>query len=406
MAQAPVVVSTSPSHYATNVATNAVITADVSVDLDSQYLQDYVYLTNAAGVRIDGTVTYRKRKIVFTPSQPLEPRTTYQFFIIGDSNLTDGKTYGIRNIIGEPMRGNFTISFTTEDAQALVSPKLTAPAMDTIVKALPTFQWDAVAEAREYAFRLSKSNQFTTVLYETTTTTTSVLPAITLEDGLYYWSVRAIAVTETASSEWSSPSSFYLQTIEEKPIVEEDEVDLDIEYTEMVDDTLELIEVYPPSDSLGIDTKTQSLYFRVLGDVNVSDIDPDSFELIGTHIQEDGQATSHGRVPGRIHVVEKLGTVYLIFTPDPIVKPAFTLRFDKPVPGLTESDIVIQTLSGTVVTPDAIRETNDGKEYAVEGMFASGNYTVTITKPGYSFGSIFAVLSSQTQVINVTVVTS
>jgi uncharacterized protein YfiM (DUF2279 family) len=71
----------------------------------------------------------------------------------------------------------------------------------------------------------------------------------------------------------------------------------------------------------------------------------------------------------------------------------FTLNFDKAVTGLVAGDIVVKKGADIVTCDKAVAA--DEKSVAVSGTFAAGEYTVTITKAGFSFNSVSVTVEEQ-----------
>lgn len=321
MAQEPTVLTTSPSNYATKVSVTSAITADFDIDLDPKSLDNHVYLTNSHGVRIDGRVVYRRKKIIFTPLQPLEPGTSYQFFLIGDSNLEDGAVTGIRNLMGSAMRGNTVVSFTTESAVQIDPPGSLQPADGSLLRQMPLFSWSPVSGAVGYDIRVSTSNRYETLFFSSDRLKElQIEPNITWQEGIYYWSVRSIR-DDGVASPWSPSRQFNYSLLVEGTISEEDAPPIEVMYEEL-DTELEVVEVFPADGSSDIPINVKSIFFRVIGDVDVSLIDVDSFKIVGRHITGDYEEESHGEVAGRFAIVKDSdSTTYIVFTPDPLPEP-------------------------------------------------------------------------------------
>lgn len=319
MSKNPQILSTSPINYATDVPVNSSITVDFSIDLDGLYIDDYVYLADSRGVHIDTRVVYRKKKITVTPTAPLESGKQYLLTLVGDSDMTDAVAHGIRNILGEPLAGNFTINFTTDGEAALEAPTLVTPAYGSVNRVQPVFTWAALDNAQAYEIRISKSNKFDILLfpaeagerfYETT-----LEPKVAWEDGIYYWTVRGIR-NDGVTGEWSSIGQFSVKTYDEGTITPEDQLPIEVLYDEP-NFEIELIESFPKVGTVDVPLNIKSLYFRVIGEIDVSLIDLDSFSLVGMHISGTPEE-SHGNVTGQLSMVNAGdGTTYIIFTPDP-----------------------------------------------------------------------------------------
>lgn len=323
MAQAPVVLNTSPANNAIEVATNTTITVDFNIDLDSQYVtEEFVYLTDDTGVRVKGLLQYRRKKILFTPEIELEPKKVYKFYLIGDSTPMDGKPHGLRNIIGDPMLGNFVVTFTTEAKKVVPTPVLLSPADLTIVRTNPVFEWKPVDGISRYQIRISLSNTFDKLVFpedpKHVIYDTKIEPNEKWMFGIYYWSVRAVDENDRVS-EWSPTYQFHLTDVTEGKIAEEDAAPIEVMYEEAFDYTLELVQVHPSDGSLRVDPKTKSFYFRVIGEIDISSIDVNFFEMRGTHVTEDVGEVSHGVVKGVTSIAQANdGTTYIVFTPDPL----------------------------------------------------------------------------------------
>jgi hypothetical protein len=102
MAISPVINSTSPINYETDVAVNTSFRAEFNIDLDSRYIQDFVFMTNDKGERVDIRTAYRAKVITVTPLSSLQTGSTYQITFVGVSDREDG-ALGLRSIIGDGM---------------------------------------------------------------------------------------------------------------------------------------------------------------------------------------------------------------------------------------------------------------------------------------------------------------
>ena len=323
MGKNPQIIATSPTNYATEVPVNSSITIEFNIDLDQLHIDDYVYLADSRGVHIDSRVVYRKKKITVTPNTPLEAGKQYLLTIVGDSDLTDSVAHGIRNIVGEPLAGNFTINFTTDGEAAVEAPALVTPAYGSVNRTQPVFSWSKIENAPAYEIRISKSNKFDILVfpveederfYETT-----LEPRVAWEDGIYYWTVRGIR-SDGITGEWSNIGQFSIKTFDEGTITPEDKLPIEVLYDEP-NFEIELIESFPKVGTVDVPLNIKSLYFRVIGEIDVSLIDADSFSLVGVHISGLPEE-SHGELKGQLCMVDAGdGTTYIIFTPDaPVVE--------------------------------------------------------------------------------------
>lgn len=390
MAREPQVLATSPSNYEVQVPTNASLTVDFSIDLDNRYIEDHVYLTDSRGVHIDARVVYKKKRITVTPNAPLEAGKSYQLVLVGDSDLTDNVAQGIRSILGDPMPGNFTVNFTTDGEAALEAPTLLTPAYGSVNRVNPVFSWEPVEHAEHYQIRISKSNRFDVLDFPLEPAEkffeTSIEPDIEWVDGIYYWTVRGVR-NDGVAGEWSAIGQFSIQTFEAGTISPEDVPPVEVLYDEP-NFEIELIETFPKEGFVDVPLNTKSLYFRVIGEIDVSLIDVDSFSLRGTHISgvpED----SHGDVKGQMSLVSAGdGTTYIIFTPDlpttTVDMEQIVMKLSRAVPGLSLNDITITDADGNAVTPLSLR-TTDSLTYTITGQFNTGPHTITIVKDPFVF---------------------
>lgn len=328
----PFVVTTSPASYATNIPTNTTITVEFNIDLDTRKLSNYVLLVDKRGVTVPCTVTYRTKILTIQPTEDLLPNQTYTVTLKGDSNLEDGVKEGIASIVGDNMQGDFTFNFSTEFEERLLPPLVLYPPNESIVAAQPTFKWENENEDARFEFQLSKSKTFSTLIYPTVehlvVTGSSLQIDQTLEDGTYYFRIRFVG------GDWTEPYQFNLTSFVEGKIVEEDPdaVQFPTPAYEDYPIELELVDSFPKELALLVPTTAQTLYFRFIGDIKPDLLDMDSFELEGVHVSGD-EDESHGIVKGTTTIVEDgAGTVYVLFTPDPLE-----------IPEPTETDETVET---------------------------------------------------------------
>ena len=319
----PQVVSVEPINYATGVDVSSSIKVTFNTDLDAQSLSGNIKLHTSWGEVVEGRIVYRKKVITFTPVEPLEKGTNYVLTIQGDNNLEDGSEDGIRNILEETMAGSFTSRFMTDATGLMPAPYVLSPTNNTIIKELPTYTWESVEGASSYEVEISKTNTFSTKVFpleETQIHETTLSPNIEYEDGIYYWRVRAVSGVNDKGA-WSSIMQFNLSreslgqiTIEDGAFIDTTD---DVTFTGTME--LELIETFPKDLATLVPTNVANLYFRMIGDIDLSAIDMDSVQLSGKHISGDFEEESHGRVNGKITIVTSDDyTTYIIFTPEPI----------------------------------------------------------------------------------------
>lgn len=321
MARKPTIVKTTPIIYASGVPTTISIQIEFDIDLDGRYIEDFVVFKDAGGTPISGRIVYRKKIITFTPHVPLNEGAEYELVLIGDTNVDDVNREGLRSIVGEPMGGIFSLRFTTEANEVLPAPDVVRPIHHSILKEEPVFEWVAVEDAQHYEIQIATTNTFHSVLYPVADNVpillTSVIPDLEWEDRIYYWRIRTVD-DEDRPGLWSSVMQFNISRIEEGPIAEED-----VDPNDLVEDfnsfELELIESFPKENSVQVPLHVHALYFRVIGDIDLTQIDESSFSLTGVHFSGDLEEESHGEVSGKPYIVNSNdGTTYLVFVLDPL----------------------------------------------------------------------------------------
>ena len=320
----PQVISVDPVNYATEVDVSSSIQVTFNTDLNTQSLSRNVILRTSWGEEVEGRIVYRRKVITFTPLEPLEKGTNYVLTVQGDNNLEDDSQEGIRSILDEAMAGTFTSRFMTDSTGLLPVPNVISPTNNTIIKELPTYTWEPVEGASSYEVEISKTNTFATKVFPlseySTIHNTTLSPDIVYEDGIYYWRVRAVGGVNDKGA-WSPVMQFNLSRENLGQIVAEDGAFIDatddVSFTGTME--LELIETFPKELATLVPTNVANLYFRLIGDIDLSTIDMDSLQLDGVHISGDFEEEAHGRVSGKITIVSSADfTTYIIFTPDPL----------------------------------------------------------------------------------------
>ncbi|MCG3116737.1 MAG: Ig-like domain-containing protein [Candidatus Manganitrophus sp. SA1] len=109
---APTVSETTPPNQATNVGVDSHITAKFSSSIDPVTVNDKTFIV----IDMTGTVDYRDRMAIFTPSSPFETGRRYNAIL----------TTGIKDLDGIPLRSNFTWAFETEGGPDTTAPSIVA----------------------------------------------------------------------------------------------------------------------------------------------------------------------------------------------------------------------------------------------------------------------------------------
>ena len=113
-------------------------------------------------------------------------------------------------------------------------------------------------------------------------------------------------------SDWSATFVFNLSTQTYAPVVEEDTLPPELEYDPIsYADEVEFIDYFPKENYSNVATNLQTIYFRVLGEVQANEV---SIEMIGESIF--GEGNDHGVVTGKLEVLpQEDGTTIIAFTP-------------------------------------------------------------------------------------------
>lgn len=109
---APTVSETTPPNQATNVGVDSHITAKFSSSIDPVTVNDKTFIV----IDMTGTVDYRDKTAIFTPSSPFERGRRYNAIL----------TTGIKDLDGIPLPSNFTWAFETEGGPDTTPPSIEA----------------------------------------------------------------------------------------------------------------------------------------------------------------------------------------------------------------------------------------------------------------------------------------
>ena len=151
--------------------------------------------------------TAQTRRVEVVPASSLTPNSIYRILIKSKIQSTDG-----RKSFNE-------YHWTFQTASGSVNPEISllAPGDATVQPAGPVLQWSAVSftasaatGAVSYTVHLSERFDFSSLNYDTTTTSLSAAPnysSFIQENTTYYW--RVLAHTVGATGNWSETWSFY-----------------------------------------------------------------------------------------------------------------------------------------------------------------------------------------------------
>lgn len=189
------------------------IITDWSSDLDSTALQDsdtrnrlFVLMDDSTStVILTDFTSYEagQRRLIITPSQTLDRAKTFRVLV----------KRGVPDTYGRRSNREFTWTFQTASG-GISTVELLTPEDLSLQSSIPIFSWSStITGSPTYVLQIDDTPNFTSLIYTTSTLSTSLTPASTAfsEGNTYYWRVRAY--TASASSAWSSTFQFYYGTI-------------------------------------------------------------------------------------------------------------------------------------------------------------------------------------------------
>lgn len=247
------VTSSYPFPFSKNVDVDTSITLQLNVSPDSQTIMDAVAVIDGGDIpddklgelsielfkkqpRVESTFTFNhdKREIVISPREYLEIDKKYIIIV-----------EGLKDIYGNEQVDNYILVFYTSSLDTVKPIELLYPPNNTILKSLNEFQW-IKRDTNGYVFEISKDSSFSVVEFnqniidrelKTLDNVVNYNPAITLEDGTYFWRVKAV------DGNWSETNTFRVQRKEKSPISLEDyeRTDASEEDLPLLDDIIEVV---------------------------------------------------------------------------------------------------------------------------------------------------------------------
>jgi hypothetical protein len=309
--------STNPSHLDTNVnvwngikitftsdidpstlASNIVVFKDYNnIYKNIESLKDY----SKYGV-VNGSVSYADKVVTFTPSDKFE--TNMRYILVVNNKIAD--------ITGNILSKKYVVAFTTETVESFPKSEFTAPKYGLLTGIVPEFSWKDLG-APSYEFQLSKNNSFELLLFDESVVGTSITPNINYEEGAYFARVKA------ERGEWSDAHQIFIKPITDAVVAKEDTPNI-LNYDEFMDglkEPLEILEVFPAENSGNISLKTNIIYIKIKGRIDISQINLHDCYVIGESIDEEHDEYAHGIIDGDWSVVYDVSEdiTYIIFTP-------------------------------------------------------------------------------------------
>lgn len=220
------IVKTDPINGESNIPTSQIIKVYFGSDMDVSSLQANVFITDNGGNSIPIGLFYEDRVLSVSPTAgSWLSNTDYYVAIVGDDILEPGSSYrGVRSVLGYPMAGTFNFTFRTVASATLSAPKASgiSPAYQSVVTESPVLlSWPAVEGTQKYEVKLSQFSTMDPLLWSGIVADIVVRPEVNLDEGTYYWRVRAINSAGTPG-DWSEAFIFGISLYPENPVVPED----------------------------------------------------------------------------------------------------------------------------------------------------------------------------------------
>ena len=303
-----------PEKFKTNVDINTEISIYFNSELDTSTIIGNIYILEDKNFEytngpvdlnyydvIDGNLTYKDKSIIFTPKNQLNINSRYIIYIPKE---------GIRDIFGNVTLIDFISYFSTESFQAYAKCEILYPINNTTISSLEKISITDL-NSPKYLVQISKIKTFDNLVLEETVDTPIVEKRYNIGDGLYF--IRAKAI----NGEFGETNVFTIKS-HENTIPTDQDLDEDYIWEEYVEEPEALIETFPVNDSIGINEKTNVLYMKFNGIIDIDDIDFYESYLIGEPNDNDDNISSHDEVDGSytvIHDEEKYET-YIFFIPN------------------------------------------------------------------------------------------
>jgi len=315
------ILSIEPRKIDTNVPLDKKIKVTFQRDMNVNTLNTSTFqLEKNNGENVEGSVEYKDKIAYFTPDTPLEPDTTYQVTLVGDSEVEDGEGEGIQDILDNSLYGNYTWTFTTAKSETIKAPQLEEPYNESYLESNPIeFSWERPEGAVRFELQIARDRNFRTIVWPEDQSYISeeyITPDIEFKDGQYYWRVRAIDSRERPSK-WSPIWTFSINTLKKGKVTNEDP-----EEPEVIDSGYaaprELAEMFPDNHDSNIDLNLGAIVIKVLGEVDPDEVNENNFKITGKALGYADDDESHGDVEGTISVFYKDGLSHIVFQPEPV----------------------------------------------------------------------------------------
>lgn len=261
---------------------------------------------------VSGSISYKDRVLTYTPNKAFNTDSCYIVML----------NSGIKDITGNVMMKKHVSCFFTESVASYPRVEIIAPKYGTISDKFPEFIWKN-QYSPSYSFQISRSNDFELLLYDQEIPGNHVeelikhTPGFDAEEGMYHIRIKS------DGGEWSDTHQVFVKPVMDAVVSKEDVpemIHLD-DFLDGLEDPVEVLEMFPPKDSVNISLKTNIVYIKIKGKVDEDDIKWDECYVYGENFDEtDSESTAHEVVDGKWTVVydSYWNVSYIIFTPDNI----------------------------------------------------------------------------------------
>lgn len=257
---------------------------------------------------VRGSISYRDRTLTYTPEKPFHTDTCY-IVMVND---------GVKDITGNRMIKKHVSCFYTEQVASYPRVEILSPKYGAICEAMPEFTWKNQA-SESYEFQISKSNTFELLLYNQVVPGNKVEPVMrhqpefVPEEGMYHVRIHS------EGGEWSDTYQIFIKPIVNAVVAEQDNPEimhLD-EFLEGLEDPIEVLEFFPPQDSVNISLKINLIYIKIKGRTDTDNVRIDDSYVYGESFDEEHEEYAHETVDGKWTVVYDsfYDVTYIIFTP-------------------------------------------------------------------------------------------
>lgn len=257
---------------------------------------------------VKGSISYKDRVLTYTPDKPFNTDTCYVLM------LNDG----ITDITGNRMIKKHVSCFYTESVASYPRVEILSPKYGAICEAMPEFTWKNQA-SESYEFQVSKSNTFELLLYNRVIPGNKVEgimrhdPEFDPEEGMYHVRIRS------ENGEWSDVHQVFIKPVTDAVVSEQDTSEL-ISLTDFLndlEDPIEVLEYFPPQDSINISLKINLIYIKIKGRIDDHKVRIDDCYVYGESFDEEHEEYAHETVDGKWVVVydSYFDVTYIIFQP-------------------------------------------------------------------------------------------